>query len=187
MDHNRLEIILLACGILTLVALLSIVLWLGNRMRNAERRDSHESQRSYSEHPQGRECLFKEAFADHPDYHSPSIALDHESGPSFIATVRKRSQTIVGALQHELRDFGRNLKLESLAAESRSLLDGDPDLGPVGESGNDEKTAHDHSDTRTDTRRNSSSRRGSGLIMIHERPKKRKSEEITRWTSVRRG
>lgn len=168
---------LLACGILILVALLSIILWLGNRKRNEERRDSQESQRSSSSHTQGRDCLFKEVFAEHPDHDSPLIALCDEDGPSFIAAVRKRSQAIAGAVKQELQDLRRNLKLESLAAESRPLLERDLDAEPSKESGGDEDITQQHSNTRTNRGQDGTTRRRNSSSITHDRPKKRKSEE----------
>jgi hypothetical protein len=177
MDHNGPEIILLACGILILVALLSVILWLGHRKRNDERRDSQESQRSYSSHSQGRECLFKEVFSDYPDHGSPLVALRDNDDPSFIATVRKRSQTIAGAVQHELRDLRRNLKNESQGGESRSLLDGDSGVGPLEESGTEEVTAHYHPEPEANARHEGNARRRQSSLMRQDGPKKRKSQE----------
>ncbi|KAJ9149573.1 hypothetical protein NKR19_g5627 [Coniochaeta hoffmannii] len=146
MEHNRLEIILLACGILILVALLFIVLYLGHRKCNQERRDSQESQRNHGSHGQGRECLFKQVFADHPDHDSP--LLDSGGSPSFIATVRKRSLSLAGAAQHELLDLdlGRNLQGYGKGEEGGTLLDGDPKGGQLEESA-DEEGPGDRSDT----------------------------------------
>ena len=179
MEHNRLEIVLLACGILILVALLSLVLYLGHRKRNQERRDSQESQRSYSSHDQGRECLFKEVFADHPDHDSPLL---DGGGTSFIATVSRRSQSIVGAAKHELLDLdlGRSLLGHSQGEEALSLLDGDADHR-LQEGSGEEQGAANHSDTARDSRHGSSTRRRSNaLVKQPAGPGKRKSEQSSR-------
>lgn len=177
MEHNRLEIVLVACGILILVALMSIVLWLGNRRRNEERRDSHESQRGYSAHSQGRECLFKEVFADHPDHDPALIRLNDYNGPSLITTIRKRSQTIADAVQHGLLDIRRTMEVESSAAGSQSCLDEQAEVDLLAESSTEGPIARNRSDTNATGRHSTGTRWRTSSIVELPRLKLRKSQE----------
>lgn len=178
METNSPEIILLACGILLLVLVMSLVLWLGHRERRDERRASQESQTSYSTRAEGRQCLFKEVFADHPDHDSPMIRLqDNDSGsPSFIANVRKRSQTIAGTVQHELRDIRHSLRNESSVKESQPLLDGLSDVGSLTESRTD-TAGQDLSDKDTNDRHSSTAHRRTSSVVKTSRLKTRKSQD----------
>lgn len=176
MEDNTPEIVLLACGILALVALMSSILWLGHRKRYQERRDSQESQ-SYNNHTQGRECLFKEVFADHPDHDPPLIRLYDNDRPSFITTVRKRSQTIAGAVQQELRELRRDLKFESLAGGSQSPLDEESEVGLLADSSTEEEIVQHHSNTGADGRHGRDARRRTSSSVKLQRLKPRKSQE----------
>jgi hypothetical protein len=173
MEHKRLEIILLAYGIVVLVALMSIVLWLGHRKRNQERRGPYETQ-SYSTHTQGRECLFKEVFANHPDHDPP---LNAHGSPSFNAIVRKRSQNLVGAVHRELRDLRRNLKAESVAGGRESLLDDESEVGLLARSSTEVEIAQHHSERPANGRQSGNARRRTSSSVKHRAPTPRKSQE----------
>lgn len=174
MEHNSLEIILLACAILALVALMSLILLLGSRVRNKERRDSQEKS---SAHIQGRDCLFEEVFAKHPD-HRPALIRPYDNdSPSVIGTVRRRSQTIVGAVQHELRDLRRNLKAESLAGSSQLLWDEESEAGLQSESSSEEQMAQNQSDTNATGKYRGKARKRTSSTAKLQALKPRKSQE----------
>ncbi|KAB5515434.1 hypothetical protein GE09DRAFT_577491 [Coniochaeta sp. 2T2.1] len=153
MEHNRLEIILLASGILVLVTLLSVILWLGNRKRNQEqRRNSAESQRlaATTTHTKGRDCLFREVFPNHRDHGSPLTRLGEYyndaggGGPgpsrSFVRETRRRSRTFAGE-QHELRDVRHELGNErGRRGDSFGLVGVEDDAEAAGMSGEESKS-----------------------------------------------
>ena len=183
MESKGSEIVLLACGILALVAIMSVVLWRGHRERREERRASGESQSSHGAHSQGRECLFQEVFAAHPDHGSPLISLhDNDADPpSFIATVRKRSQTLAGAVQHELADLRHDLETESLGSDFPSLLDDEAAVELLDESRTTTELARHHPDTETDAGHivSGDARRRTSSGVKTERLKTRKSQELS--------
>ena len=121
LETSRLEIILLATGVLTLVALMSLILWVGvtRRRRQAKPPDPH-----------GREsqaCLWKEIFSN-PPRHDRGIMAQEQSGrddPSdqwpFMEQVRRRSAPLTSTVQQELCDLRRRISAPDVSLPDSEL------------------------------------------------------------------
>jgi hypothetical protein len=108
MQASSLEILLLAIGVLFLVALMGCILYLGYLKRQRERTQFQSTHSSV--------CLWDEVFSSKHTNHDPiliSFQPYSDDSPSFIDKVRKRSESYARALQHELRDISRNLGTDS--------------------------------------------------------------------------
>lgn len=103
MQASSLEILLLAVGVLFLVAVMGCILYVGYLKRQRERT---QFQSTHS-----RDCLWDEVFPSKQTNHDPILISQpySDDSPSFIDKVRKRSESYARALQHEMRDISRNL------------------------------------------------------------------------------
>ncbi|KAK5664082.1 hypothetical protein OQA88_296 [Cercophora sp. LCS_1] len=125
-EATRLEIALLALGILFLVVQLGALIFIG-----VKRRRKSEFQRQYSTtHPLNRRhdrpskpCLWREVFPDHRRHGFMLLDSDESSEEkvTFVGKVRKKSEVIMGAMHHELMAIRR--KMSSGATVDPAMMD----------------------------------------------------------------
>ncbi len=121
LETSRLEIILLATGVLMLVALMSLILWVGvTRHRRQTKPPDPHGQESGA-------CLWKEIFSN-PPRHDRGIMAQGQSGRddpsdewSFMEQVRRRSASFTDAVQQELSDLRRKMSPDGTSLPDSQL------------------------------------------------------------------
>ena len=125
LETSRLEIILLATGVLMLVALMSLILWMGVTRRRRQAKPPNPHGRA------SQACLWKEIFSN-PPRHDRGIMAQGQSGRddpsdewSFMEQVRRRSASVTGAVQQELSDLRRRISADDVSLPDSELTQRD--------------------------------------------------------------